>query len=397
MIIRIRNRQTGNWLSGGSTWGSAELRYSEQSISEDDIAAVVSVLRADWLTQGPAVEAFEAALCEYTGAKYAIAVSSGTAALHLAYLAAHKHRLLTSPLSFVATANAALLAGMDVLFHDVDQATGNVALPEFTDCLPVPVHFAGRAAAIPASGVVIEDAAHAIGAICACGCGKVGNCAHSLAACFSFHPVKPITTGEGGAVTTNDQGFADEVRLLRSHGRRDGQMVKLGLNYRMTDFQAALGLSQLKRCDEMRERRRELALWYSDKLMALDVYATATFRGAPTRRPLSDELMSIRDVRFLEDRAQEDIDSWHLFPIRIKGGKRDAVKAALNARGIGAQVHYSPPIHLHPYYRERFGYHEGMFPEAEAWATEELSLPLHSKMTEADVTRVVEALREVLA
>jgi dTDP-4-amino-4,6-dideoxygalactose transaminase len=344
-----------------------ELRYSTHDIDEADIAAVVKVLRSDWLTCGPAVERLEASLCEYTGARYAVVVSSGTAALHLAYLAAHKARLCTTPLSFAATANAALFCGMDVIFHDVDRETGNAILPGYVDCLNVPVHFAGHAAPIPTSGVVIEDACHAIGAVDFDGCSRVGSCAHSLATCFSFHPVKPMTTGEGGAITSNDQGFADEARMLRSHGRtRAGEMVALGYNYRLTDIQAALGITQLERLDEMHARRLHLVCEY--------------------RKLLPEYGMMLGDGS----------DAWHLYPIRIKGGKRDAVKAKLNAQGIGVQVHYSPPIHLQPYYKKRFGYREGQFPEAEAWAAEELSLPLHPKMTEGDVRRVVDALRGAL-
>lgn len=350
----------------------AELRYARQQIDEDDIAAVVRVLRSDWLTCGPEVKAFEQELAAYVGAKYAVAVSSGTAALHLAYLVSGKAGLMTSPLSFVATANAGLLANsqMDIMFHDVDPATGNVDLGHHSGVLLVPVHYAGRAAPLPIQGRIIEDGCHALGAMDFDGCSRVGSCAHSLATCFSFYPVKPITTGEGGAVTTNDEGFAEEVRLLRSHGRdASGQMVKLSGNYRMTDIQAALGRSQLERCDEMRERRLDLAWRY---------YARMDW-----------SLLSVPPCVGRE--------AWHLFPVRIKNGKRDAVKAALNAQGIGAQVHYSPIIPLQPYYRERFGYREGMFPEAEAWASEELSLPLHARMTEADVDRVVTALKEALS
>jgi dTDP-4-amino-4,6-dideoxygalactose transaminase len=358
------------------------LRYSEQSISEDDIAAVVRVMRSPYLTQGHEVERFEAALCAYTGAKHAVAVSSGTAALHLAYLAHWAGRntrrtgIMTSPLSFCATANAALLAGLAVVFHDVDPVTGNVDLPGLNGDLHVPVHFAGRAARIPQGGLVIEDACHALGAMDFDGCSRVGSCAHSLATCFSFHPVKPITTGEGGAVTTNDQGFADEVRLLRSHGRdKDGRMVKLGLNARMTEMRAALGISQLERCDEMLGLRQQHAALYQDRLWNLQAMGVLTL---PCPMELGTET------------------SWHLYAVRIKNGRRDAVKAVLNAQGIQAQVHY-PCIHLQPYYVEKFGYKEGDFPEAEAWAAEELSLPLHANMRESDVERVVSALREVLS
>jgi dTDP-4-amino-4,6-dideoxygalactose transaminase len=373
------------------------LSYSRQSIDESDIAAVVSVLRSDWLTCGPMVPAFEAALCEYTGARYCVCVSSGTAALMLAYWVAiggkyynyqecghgRMGRATTSPLTFVATANAAQVCGAGIGFVDVDEKTGNIA--QYTlDCdVVVPVHYAGRACPLPAFGgtgmppLVVEDACHALGAMDFDGCSRVGSCAHSLATVFSFHAVKPITTGEGGAITTNDEGLADELRSLRNHGRdAAGLMQRLGGNYRMTDIQAALGLSQLKRCDDMRDARRALARSYHDALGRMD---GLTLPGGG--RPVS----------------VANANAWHLYPIRIKGGKRDAVKAHMNARGIGCQIHYSPIVPLHPYYRERFGYEPGMWPNAEAFAAEELSLPLHAGMTEADVERVVTCLREALA
>lgn len=383
------------------------LRYSTHHVTEDDIAAVTAVLRSDWLTQGPAVEAFEAALCEYTGAKYAVAVNSGTAALYLAYRAARlppDSDVLMTPFTFVATVNALLLACSDVLgrnedgggllFGDVYQGTGLLDDDDHRDshsapcgycgaALVVPVHYAGRAARLPRKKdrvLVIEDAAHALGAMDFDGCSRVGSCAHSLATCFSFHPVKPITCGEGGAVTTNDQGFADEVRALRSHGRdSDGLVRSLSGNYRMPDINAALGLSQLKRVDEMQEVRCELACTYLALL------------------PPDDERMTSHGILTADDDAVSCPVSHHLYPVRIKNGRRDEVKAKLNAQGIGAQVHYNPPVHLQPYYRERFGYKPGDFPEAEAWSEEELSLPLHSQMTEADVERVVDALGEALA
>lgn len=346
------------------------LRYSQQQVTEVDIAAVVGVMRSDWLTCGPMIERFEEALAAYVGSKYAVVVSSGTAALHLAYMAIrgaeNRYSLVqTSPLTFMATANAALLAGCEVSFRDVDRETGNVYIPDEACCdLAVPVHYAGRAAHIPSGIDVLEDACHALGAVGEDGT-RVGSCAKSRACAFSFHPVKAITTlGEGGAVTTNDQGLADEVRSMRSHGRDEhGLMVRLGMNYRMTDAAAAMGIEQLKRCDEMRVRRLHLVCEY--------------------RARLPEYGMMLGD----------GTDAWHLYPIRIKGGRRDEVKAKLNAQGIGAQVHYAPIVPLHPYYRRKFGYTPGQFPEAEAWADEELSLPLHAGMTEADVGRVVDALR----
>ena len=364
----------------------SELRYSTQQIGIGDVEAVIDALWSPWLTQGPTVERFEEALAEYVGAKYAVAVNSGTAALHVAMAAAGMqdgNTAITSPLSFVATANAALMCGIGdgLHFMDVDAATGNIGPPLGVgrSCdFVVPVHFAGRAAQIQTDRhqiAIIEDACHALGAVDFDGCSRVGSCAHSMATCFSFHPVKPITTGEGGAVTTNDEGLRDEMRLLRSHGRdASGLMVKMGYNYRMTEMAAALGLSQLKRCSDMRKIRRDFACEYGVRL--------AGVRGVETFDP--------------RPYATLDHHSWHLFPVRIKNGRRDEVKAKLNEQGIGAQVHYSPIIPLQPYYRDRFWYEPGTWPNAEAWAAEELSLPLHAGMTEADVERVVVALKEAL-
>jgi dTDP-4-amino-4,6-dideoxygalactose transaminase len=354
--------------------------YSHQQITAEDETAALTAMRSDYLTQGPMVERFESALCEYTGAKHAVAVSNGTVALYLLALSSvldFESEIVTSPLSFVATANAFMLAGHHVKFADVDPATGNLALNDVKADAIVPVHFAGRACDLSwMMGPIIEDAAHALGAMDYDGCSRVGSCAHSLATVFSFHAVKPITTGEGGAITTNDDALAAELRSLRDHGREGGLMVRLGINGRMTDMQAALGLSQLKRCDEMRDRRCDLAAEYCMRLGQMDCCRCNHDPGSGVP----------------QDQCRT---AHHLYPIRIKNGRRDAVKAALNARGIGAQSHYSPPIHLHPFYRQ-LGHKEGDFPNAEAWADEELSLPLHAGMEVGDVARVVAALREVL-
>lgn len=376
------------------------MRYSQQSISEEDIAAVVDVLRSPWLTQGPVVERFEAALAEYVGAKYAVAVSSGTAALYMCYHAMNAQRVTTSPLTFVATANSAVAQGCNIGFTDVDRDTGNADIrPEPhrpTSWIYVPVHFAGRAAPIPVgkdwSGfnvAVVEDACHALGATDFDGCSKVGSCAHSYATVFSFHPVKPITTGEGGAITTNDFQFAEWLRKIRSHGRgSDGLMRTMGLNFRMSELSAALGLSQLARCDESRKKRQYLYNTY-DGLFANFHLGERIFVPAHVRKPppYSSHPM-LPGPRTYESAC-------HLYTLRIEKG-RDEVKQKLNAAGIEAQVHYSPIVPLQPYYRDKYGFKEGQFPEAEAWAAEELSLPLHAGMTEADVRLVVEELRRAL-
>lgn len=357
------------------------MRYAEHSITEDDIAAVVSVLRSGHLTQGPMVERFEAALCEYTGARYAVAVSSGTMALMLAYRACQPAwRITTSPLTFVATASALVWLDGAVRFADVDPETGLLRKELEHDGPVVPVHYAGRVVDVRqwSGRVVIEDACHALGATAPDGT-RVGSCAHSLACVFSFHPSKPITTGEGGAVTTNDEGLACALRSLRDHGRADGACVRLGLNARMSDIQAALGLSQLRRCDGLREKRCELACMYYVELEGVDGVST----------PFCD----VEDIGVGAVRCRH---GHHLYPVRIKNGKRDAVRAYLNERGIGAQIHYRP-VHLQPYYVERYGYKRGDFPHAEAWGDETLSLPLYAGMSAGDVETVAQTLREALA
>ncbi|MGH9461317.1 MAG: UDP-4-amino-4,6-dideoxy-N-acetyl-beta-L-altrosamine transaminase, partial [Vicinamibacteria bacterium] len=367
------------------------LPYSTQWIEQEDIDAIVDALRSGWLTQGPTIERFEAELAERLGASHAVVVSSGTAALHLACLALGLkpgQRLMTSPLTFLASANCALYCGASPTFADVDPRTGNVtpdtvgrALGEGGADLLIPVHFGGRPADVEGLARVagkvpiVEDACHAIGAevYSSSGWSKVGACLHSLATVFSFHPVKPITTGEGGAVLTQDRALARKLRELRSHGvvrnanrqREAGgwfyEMQDLGYNYRLTDIQAALGRAQLRRLDEGVARRRWLASRYIERLKDFD------FLHLPEKE---------KDVR----------SAWHLFPIRIHHAQvsRREVYDAMRAQGIGVQVHYIP-VHLHPYYRERFGFTEGQFPEAEAFYKEELSLPLFATMEETDI------------
>lgn len=359
------------------------LRYSTQQIEPEDELAVLDALESPYLTDGPRVKEFEEALAAFVGAKYAVAVSSGTAALHVAMIACgvKKNDVVgTSPFSFVATANAALYCGADVEFEDVDPNTGNADIPDVGYDWVVPVHFGGHAAPISARGeYVIEDAAHALGATDFDGCSQVGSCAHSMATCFSFHPVKPITSGEGGAITTNDEGLAQEMKQLRSHGRDEqGLMQSLGFNYRMTEVAAALGRSQLRRCDEMRLQRKALAKLYWEQLRDFK-----TSRGKTQTLPGS--------------REKAHGSAWHLYPVRVKQGRRDEVRFKLNAQGIGAQVHYSPLIPFQPYYRRLPEYGVRSWPNAEAWADEELSLPLHAGMIPEDVERVVKALREALA
>lgn len=378
--------------------------YGRQSIDEDDVAAVVEVLRSDFLTQGPAVERFEAALRAACGAAHAVAMNSATSALHIAYLALGLEpgkRLWTSPNTYVATANAALLCGAAIDFVDIDPRTYNLS-PEalaaqleraeregtLPDVVAI-VDFAGQPCAVEAiRGLagrygfrIVEDASHAIGASWRgepVGCGS-----HADIAVFSFHPVKIVTTGEGGAAVTNDADLAARMRLLRSHGvtrepallERESEgpwyyeQVALGPNYRLTDIQAALGASQLQKLQRFLERRRAIAARYDAELSRL-----------PLATPWQDA-----DGR----------SAYHLYPIRLHHHRRRrAVFEALRARGIGVQVHYIP-VHTQPYYR-RLGFEPGICPEAERFYAGAISLPIFAGLTDADQGRVVAAVREVL-
>lgn len=380
--------------------------YGHQWIDDDDVDAVVEVLRGDWLTQGPSVPAFENAVAEYCGAKHAVAVSSGTAALHLACLAmdlGEDDLLWTSPNSFAASANCARYCGADVDFVDIDPVDYNMSVAMLEAKLEraqadgrsprvlIPVHHSGRscdmraiAALARRHGIaVIEDACHALGGTYED--QPVGSCAWSDMAVLSFHPVKSITTGEGGMVLTNDDHLAGRLRLLRSHGiTRDPSLmenegtsahyyeqIELGYNYRLTDIQAALGISQMRRLDMFVEKRRGLARRYGERLTDL-----------PLRMPLADP---------------DDRSSWHLYSVRLGAEApitRDEAVRRLTAAGIGTSLHYVP-IHLHPYYR-RLGFKPGDFPEAERYAREALTLPLFPTLSHDEQDQVISALSDVL-
>jgi UDP-4-amino-4,6-dideoxy-N-acetyl-beta-L-altrosamine transaminase len=380
--------------------------YSTQHITEADLAAVRDTLTSGWLTQGPAVPRFEAAFAAAHGAAHAVAVSSATGALHIACLAmgiGPGSRVWTSPNSFVASANCALYCGAGVDFVDIDPVTRNLSIAalerklaataaELRPNLLVPVDFAGlpcdlaplRALADRYGFRILEDASHAVGARYQG--APVGSC-FADASVFSFHPVKIITTAEGGLITTQDAKLAEKLRLLRSHGiTRDPsfmegpseggwyyQQVALGFNYRMTDVQAALGASQLQRLAASAAARRALVANYSRLLADL-----------PLKLPVE-----------LPDRES----SWHLYVVEIDAARCRAPRArafaALRAAGIGVNVHYIP-IHLQPYYR-RLGFGPGQFPAAEAYYSQALSLPLFPQLTQAQQQEVADALRRALA
>ena len=357
--------------------------YGRQSIDDDDIAAVVRVLKGDWLTQGPHVAEFEEALAARVGARHAVAFSSGTLALNGAAAAAGLGPgdvVATTALSFVASANCARGVGASVTFVDIDPGTLNLdpsAVPADVDGL-VAVHYAGlpvdlaRLAVRPR--VVIEDACHALGA--STPDGPVGNCARSDLCVFSFHPVKAITTGEGGAVTTNDDGLADALRRFRNHGivrtPEDGGWAYVadgpGTNARLTDLQAALGTSQLGKLDRFVDRRRALADRYRDRLGAL---------GLPLQLP--------------PDAPPGFRHAWHLFAVRVAGDRRAAYDG-LRAAGVGVQVHYVP-IYRHP----AFGGAVSALPNTEAAYAGLLSLPLFPDLSDGEQDVVIEKVAEVLS
>jgi UDP-4-amino-4,6-dideoxy-N-acetyl-beta-L-altrosamine transaminase len=382
--------------------------YGKQNINEADIQAVVDVLRSDFITQGPAIERFEKALADYCGVQYAIAVNSATAALHIACLAAGLKpgdRLWTTPITFVASANCGLYCGADVDFVDINPQTYNMSVEALAQKLEtadkegklprivIPVHLAGqscemaeiRALSKRYGFQVIEDASHAVG-------GRyrnhpVGGCEFSEMAVFSFHPVKIITTGEGGVVLTNREDLYQKLIRVRSHGiTRDPkwmtkpsegswyyQQLELGFNYRMTDIQAALGHSQMSRLDAFVAKRHALVERYNQKLAALPV-------TLPFQHP----------------------DSWsayHLYIIRLQTGKLKQSHAeifeGLRQAGIGVNLHYIP-VHLQPYYQQ-LGFRAGDFPEAEKYYREAISLPLYPDLTETQQDMVVSALEKLVS
>jgi UDP-4-amino-4,6-dideoxy-N-acetyl-beta-L-altrosamine transaminase len=381
------------------------LPYGRQTIEDDDIAAVVEALKADFLTTGPTVEAFETAFAETVGARHAVACSNGTAALHLAMLAldVQPGEVVVAPsITFLATANCARYVGAEVVFADVDPDSGLMTPETLADALTrvggrklravLPVHLRGDVADLPglaalagdAGAVLVEDAPHALGSTMTFGnvAERAGDGRHSAMATFSFHPVKIIATGEGGMVTTNDPALAERLRVMRSHGmvRPEGadpwwyEMPEPGFNYRLPDILCALGLSQLKKLPRFAARRRALAKAYETALAPL-----APVVKIAAQPPWSDPVLHLMCV---------------LIDFKAAGVTRRQVVDALRDRGVGTQVHYIP-VHRQPYYAERYGALD--LPGAEGWYDRCLSLPLYPGMADGDVGRVVEALRAVLA
>lgn len=356
--------------------------YGRQSIDEDDVAAVVRVLKGDWLTQGPHVEEFESALVEVTGARFAVAFASGTGALHAAAAVAGLgpgDQVATSPLTFAASAACALYVGARPCFLDIEPETLNLnpaLVSPLHDAL-VAVHYAGLPIDLTRLShrprVVIEDASHALGGLTPD--GPVGNCAHSDLCTFSFHPVKTVTTGEGGAVTTNSADLADRLRSFRSHGMVHTPEVggwyyeigALGYNYRLTDIQAALGTSQLSRLETFVERRNALAQRYRSLLAEMDV-------GDPPAAPPGWR------------------HAYHLFPVRV--AQRPVVYKRLRSAGIGVQVHYIP-LYRHPLYAP-FADGAGGFPATEDAYAGLLSLPMFPDLTDAQQDFVVQTLEDAV-
>ncbi|GAB0058354.1 UDP-4-amino-4, 6-dideoxy-N-acetyl-beta-L-altrosamine transaminase [Candidatus Magnetaquicoccaceae bacterium FCR-1] len=381
--------------------------YGRQHVTQADIDAVVEVLRSDWLTQGPMVPRFEQAVADHCQAAWAVAVNSATSGLHIACLSlglGPEDWVWTSPMTFVASANCARYCGARVDFVDIDPVTYNMSIPalekklidaEQTGKLPkilIPVHLCGQSCDMEAVDAlrqrygfrIIEDASHAIG-----GSYKnnpVGNCRYGDIAVFSFHPVKIITTGEGGMALTNDPILANRMRRLRSHGVShqpaemlsrpeheiwNYQQLELGYNYRMTDIQAALGLSQLSQLDHFIQRRTEIAHRYDVQLRDLPI--TLPYRQ--------------HDIR----------SSLHLYPIRVSrercGKTQRQVYESLKQGGVGVNVHYIP-VYRQPYYEQQ-GFPVGYCPEAERYFQETVTLPIHPTLTEAEQDLVIHALRRL--
>lgn len=366
------------------------ISYGRQSIDEDDIQIVIDTLRSPYLTQGPKIVEFEQAIAHYVGVKYAVAFSNGTAALHAACYAAgigKGDEVITTPITFAASANCVRYVGGTVVFADIDEETYNIdpndiqtKLTKHTKAI-IPVDFTGQPVDIDRimdiakehNLVVIEDGAHSLGATYKN--RKVGQTAHMTM--FSFHPVKPITTAEGGVIVTDDEHFYKRLQLFRSHGiektayaSEQGdwyyEMTDLGYNYRMTDLQAALGVSQLKKLDDFIARRRQIAAFYNE------------------------QFANIEELK-IPKQLEGTNSGWHLYMLQLQKDKRKDIFNAMRAANIGVHVHYIP-VYWHPYYKQ-LGYQKGLCPVAERWYDQALTLPIHPELTTEQLQYICDELK----
>lgn len=415
--------------------------YGKQSIDEDDIQAVIEVLKSDWLTTGPKVEEFEQAVANFVGAKYAVAVSSGTAALHAAMFGigiGPGDEVIVPPITFAATANCVVYQGGTPVFADVDPETLLIDPREVQKKITprtkaiIAVDYAGQPCGydellsisknhnIP----LIADSCHALGALYK---GRpVGSIADLTV--FSFHPVKHITTGEGGMITTNNEEYAKRMRIFRNHGittdhrQREQQgswfyeMVELGYNYRITDFQCALGISQLGKLPQWLKRRWEISARYDDELSKIpgikplflrtDVLpAMKSYDLSPFPLPFSPSSSCSSSVSpspssiLRPPSSLPSTHAYHLYVVRIEKEKagitRDEIFKKLRAAGIGVNVHYIP-VHLHPFYRKKFGTYPGLCPQAESAYEQLVSLPIYSGLSNEKVAYIIEKLKELI-
>lgn len=369
------------------------ISYGRQNIDEEDIQSIIATLRSPNLTQGPKIAEFEQVIADYIGVKYAVAFCNGTAALHGACYAAgisEGDEVITSPITFAASANCVRYVGGTVVFADIDETTYNIDPKEIRKNITtkskaiIPVDFTGQPVDIDAimdiandhNLVVIEDGAHSLGATYKG--RKVGTTAHMTM--FSFHPVKPITTAEGGIIVTNNKAYYKKLLQFRSHGieqvpysqEKGGwyyEMTDLGYNYRMTDLQAALGVSQLKKLDTFIERRQEIAKLYTEALQDVEGI-------------------------ILPKQLEQTESGWHLYMIQLQTANRKQVFDAMRAANIGVHVHYIP-VYWHPYY-EKLGYEKGLCPVAEAWYEKALTLPIYPNLTEEQQDYIIKNLLKIV-
>lgn len=378
--------------------------YGRQDISDEDINEVIKVLRSDWLTQGPSIELFEKGLADYTGAKFSSVACNATAALHLACLAfgiSKGDLVWTSPISFVASSNCALYCGATVDFVDIDPRTFNMCPDSLEEKLKlaasrnelpkliIPVHIAGQSCDMRRISElakrydikVLEDASHAVGGSYLD--QKIGSCQYSDATVFSFHPVKIITTAEGGVVLSNDKDLIHKVNLYRTHGITKDKMdfvnnskgdwyyeqQVLGFNYRLSDIHATLGLSQLKRLNEIISKRNEIAVKYNNAFLDVDKIQTPYI-------------------------IENTTSSFHLYIINIPEQDKERVFSGLRKKNIGVNLHYYP-IHMHPYYK-KLGFKEGLFPEAEKYWKKAISIPIFPTISTEDLNYSIASVKELL-